>query len=66
MTGTEVRRLRRRLKLTQTGLAARLQVHPLTVSRWERGQVRVTKPMAALLRLLVTTVPTTPKGGRRR
>ena len=66
MTGAEVRRLRRRLELTQAQLAARLGVHKLTVSRWERGQVRVTEPMSRLLRLLATAVPTTPKGGRRR
>jgi DNA-binding transcriptional regulator YiaG len=64
MTRTDVQRLRRRLGLTQVELAERLGVHPLTVSRWERGQVRVTEPMARLLRLLAT-VPTT-KGGRRR
>ena len=65
MTGTDVQRLRWKLGLTQAELAARLGVHALTVSRWERGQVRVTEPMARLLRLLAT-VPTTPKGGRRR
>jgi DNA-binding transcriptional regulator YiaG len=65
MKSTDVQRLRRRLGLTQVTLAARLGVHPLTVSRWERGQVRVTEPMARLLRLLAT-VPTTRKGGRRR
>ena len=61
MTGTEVRRLRRRLGLTQAQLAARLGVHKLTVSRWERGQVRVTEPMSRLLRLLAATEPTTKK-----
>jgi DNA-binding transcriptional regulator YiaG len=66
MTGTEVKRLRRRLGLTQAGLAARVGVHKLTVARWEWGDVRVTEPMARLLKLLATTVPTTPKGGRRR
>ena len=80
ITGTEVRRLRRKLGLTQGQLAARLGVHIMTVARWEWGTVRVTEPMARLLRLQVqiskptmrsgrrraTTVPTTPKGGRRR
>jgi len=65
MTGKDVQRLRRRLGLTQTQLAARLGVHTLTVSRWECDRVRVTEPMARLLRL-VATAPTTRKGGRRR
>jgi DNA-binding transcriptional regulator YiaG len=65
MTSADVKRLRRRLGLTQRALAARLGVHQLTVSRWECDRVRVTEPMARLLRLLVTTAPTT-KGGRRR
>ena len=66
MTGTGVQRLRRKLGLTQAELAARVGVHKLTVSRWECDRVRVSEPMARLLRLLATTVPTTPKGGRRR
>ena len=62
MTGTDVQRLRRRLGLTQAALARKIGVHTLTVSRWERGQVRVTEPMARLLRLLAT-MPTTKKKG---
>jgi DNA-binding transcriptional regulator YiaG len=65
MKGTDVQRLRRKLGLTQAALAARLGVHKLTVSRWECDRVRITEPTAHLLRLLAT-VPTTPKGGRRR
>ena len=65
MTGTDVQRLRRKLGLTQAELAARLGVHKLTVSRWECDRTRVTEPMVRLMRLLAT-VPTTPKGGRRR
>ena len=61
MTGTEVQRLRRRLGVTQAQLAARVGVHKLTVSRWERGQVRVTEPMSRLLKLLAATVPRTTK-----
>lgn len=66
MTGTDVQLLRRKLRLTQAELAARLGVHALTVSRWERGQVRITEPMARLLKLQPTTAPATRKGGHRR
>jgi DNA-binding transcriptional regulator YiaG len=65
MTSADVQRLRRRLGVTQVELAARLGVHPLTVSRWERGQVRVTEPMARLLKLLAA-LPAKSKGGPRR
>jgi len=66
MTGTELRRLRRRLRLTQRKLAARAGVHWNTIARQERDEVRITEPMARLYKLLATTVLTTPKGGRRR
>ena len=41
--GTEVRRLRSRLKLTQEQFADKLSVTPLTVHRWEAGQSRPRK-----------------------
>jgi putative transcriptional regulator len=67
MTGTAVRRLRRRLGCTQAALAARLGVAPNTVARWERDEVRITEPMVRLLRLVVGAVPpNTPVKGRRR
>lgn len=39
MTPALIREIRRRLRLTQSQLAERLRVAPLTVSRWERGKV---------------------------
>jgi transcriptional regulator with XRE-family HTH domain len=65
MTGTELRRLRRRLHLTQRGLAERAGVHWNTIARQERDEVRITEPMARLYTLLAT-VPATPKGRARR
>jgi len=66
MKGADVRRLRRRLRLTQAELAARVGVHKLTVSRWESGRGGVPEPTARLLALLAATVPTpTRKRGRR-
>lgn len=63
MIGSEVLRLRKRLGLKQTELAARVGVHPITVSRWERDRVHVPEPTAKLLRLLAAM---DPKGNRRR
>ena len=37
MTGKELRTIRRRLGLSQTELAQRLEVHYMTVSRWENS-----------------------------
>jgi transcriptional regulator with XRE-family HTH domain len=64
MTGTDLRRLRRRLRLTQRELATRAGVHWNTIARQERDEVRITEPMARLFKLLAT-VPTTAKGERR-
>jgi putative transcriptional regulator len=52
MTGSEVRRIRKRLGLTQVELAAKIGVTSNTVARWERGLVRVTEPVARLIRLV--------------
>ncbi len=51
MTGPQVRRIRRTLRLTQAAFAKLLRVSSLTVSRWERDEVRVTPPMALLIEL---------------
>lgn len=51
MSGVELRRVRRRLGLTQVALAGRLAVTPTTVARWERGERRITPAMERLVRL---------------
>ncbi len=51
MTGPEVKRLRESLGLRQSDLAERLGVHPMTVSRWERGFVSIPVPAAKLLQV---------------
>ncbi len=48
MDAKTVRRIRKKLGLSQAKLAARLGVHPLTVSKWERG-VHPVPPMAERL-----------------
>lgn len=52
MLPDDVRRLRERLGLTQTELAELAGVHPMTVSRWERGAVVVRESTARLLAML--------------
>src|SRR5262249_49326490 len=65
VTGTDLRRLRRRLRLTQRELAARAGVPGTTIARKNRDEVRIPEPMARLFTFLAT-MPRTPKGGRRR
>jgi DNA-binding transcriptional regulator YiaG len=43
------------LALKQTELAERLGVHPMTVSRWERGAISIPKPVAQLMVMLVSS-----------
>ncbi len=66
MTGEEVRRIRKRLGLTQAGLAARLGVAANSVARWERGELGIREPVARLLRLIAKTGSKTKheRGGR--
>ena len=52
MKGGEVRRLRRRLGLTQQQLADKLGVTKNTVYRWEKELMGIREPSARLIRLL--------------
>jgi len=55
MTGDEYRAARKRLGLTQAGLAERLGVDRMTVGARERGQVRITtEAELAILHLAAT------------
>lgn len=40
MKNAEIKELRKRLKLTQKGLAARLRIDAIAVSRWEHNEQR--------------------------
>lgn len=66
MTGEELRRIRKRLGLTQVALAERLGVAPNSVARWERNEVPIREVVARLIRLLSKTPPKTSgkRGGR--
>lgn len=67
MTGEEFRRHRRRLGFTQVGLAQRIGVHEITISRWERDVVAIPEPVTQLVRLLkpIRPKPKRPKRGPR-
>jgi len=52
MSGEELRRIRRKLAVTQVVLAERLGVTANTVARWERNEVRIGEPAARLARML--------------
>jgi DNA-binding transcriptional regulator YiaG len=53
MTGAALKRHRGRLGLTQVQLAERLEVHEITVVRWETGTVKIPKVVAMAIELLV-------------
>ena len=64
MTSSNVRQLRRRLKLTQAGFAALIGVTPNTVARWERGELGIRPTTARLIQLLAAEAqPKRKKGG---
>ncbi len=62
MDGRELKRIRRRLKVTQVGFAEQIGVAPNTVARWERDERAITEPLARLIRLLAGQ--SRRKGGR--
>ena len=67
MTGEQMRRIRKRLGLTQREFAQEMGWHPNSVAKAERGEMTIT-PMAARLAkfLLAIHQETTPKRKRRR
>lgn len=52
MTGSEVQRIRKRLRLTQAQFARRVGVHRVTVVRWEGGILGIRESATRLIRLL--------------
>jgi transcriptional regulator with XRE-family HTH domain len=52
MTATQLQRLRKRLGWSQERLAEALGVHPMTVSKWERGAQPIPKMAATAIRCL--------------
>ena len=60
MNGSQLRRIRAHLCLTQVELAKRAGLHGNTVARMERGEMTITPAMARLFQLLAAE-----KGGKR-
>jgi DNA-binding transcriptional regulator YiaG len=55
MSGEELRRVRRRLGLTQVELAKQLGTAANTVARWERGVLGIGEPVARLVRFVASS-----------
>ena len=49
MTGKELRRIRKRLRLSQAKLAMALETTVTSVARWERGEVPISGPVSVCL-----------------
>lgn len=47
--GSELRKIRKRLNLTQAALAREVGVTTTTVARWERGERSIRGPVARLI-----------------
>jgi len=52
MTARQLAKARERLGLSQAALAERLDVHEMTVSRWERGALAIPTMAALAVRCL--------------
>ncbi len=61
MKGEELRRLRKRMGLTQAQLAVELGSTENTVARWERNEMKVNEQAARLMRTIATRAPITKK-----
>ena len=53
MTGEELARIRRDLGLTQSELAAKIEVHPITVSRWERSVIKISRAVEMAVKKII-------------
>jgi transcriptional regulator with XRE-family HTH domain len=65
MTGTALRRLRKRFGWTQRELAERLGLTANHVARLERDEVRITETLARLVTFVAGTMPPTERRKRR-
>jgi DNA-binding transcriptional regulator YiaG len=65
VTGSELRRIRTRLGLTQTGFADLLGVAGNTVARWERDERRMLPAMDRYIRLVAAERSVRPSRRRR-
>ena len=64
MSPADLARIRQLLRLSQAELAALLGAHPMTVSRWESGQLAPSPWQQALLGVFANAARRSPKVGR--
>ena len=64
MTGAELRRLRKRLGMTQLELADRIGVTANTLARWERDLVGIGEVAARWIRSVASAVPKSRRAKR--
>ena len=57
MNSSEIKSLRKRLRLTQKALADAIGVRSNTVARWERGELGISLPMVEHLRAVAESLP---------
>ena len=67
MSGDQLRRIRKRLELTQVQMANRMGTTGNTIARWERGERSISGPAEKLARLLarIARESTSPRRKRR-
>ena len=54
MTGDEMRRIRKKLGLTQVEFGALVGLAPNTIARQERDEIRIREPISKLVKILAT------------
>jgi DNA-binding transcriptional regulator YiaG len=54
MSGSDIRKIRRNLNLTQKGLAQLVGVHKNTVARWERDELKIRVSTVKLLEFVAS------------
>jgi DNA-binding transcriptional regulator YiaG len=64
--GEDVRRIRRRLGLTQVQFAELVGVHSNSVARWERNELTIRESAARLMQLLSSQHPAARGRSKRR
>ena len=55
MTGSELKRYRKRFSLTQVDMAKKIGVHSNSLARMERNEMTISEPVARLVRLIAAT-----------
>jgi transcriptional regulator with XRE-family HTH domain len=66
MTGEELRRIRKRLGLTQAEFAALVGVAPNSIARQERGEMGIREPLARLICILAARKARRPRPKKRK